>query len=82
MQDHSQPNQSRQLQLLLDQASDIIDGIEVTLREQRDQARAAAREAADATTPEGQRLVELVRKMHLAPANASEARSGYDRRAN
>lgn len=70
---------SQQLQLLLDQAGEIIDGIEVTLREQRDQARAAALEAADATTPESQRLIDLMREMHLQPANAS---TPYDRRAN
>ena len=72
-------------QLLLDQASEIIDGIEVTLREQRDQARTAAREAADATTPEGQRLVDLVREMHLAPANKNGRdfkAFDIDRRAN
>lgn len=49
---------------LLNQASEIIDDIEATMRVQRDQARQTARAAADATSPEALRLIELVREMH------------------
>ncbi|MEQ9366920.1 MAG: hypothetical protein RIF32_21960 [Leptospirales bacterium] len=49
---------------LLNQASEIIDGIEATLRTQRDQARESARAAADATSPRALRWIDLVREMH------------------
>ncbi|MCR9141912.1 MAG: hypothetical protein NXI24_06640 [bacterium] len=49
---------------LLNQASEIIDEIEVTLRANRDQARQSALAAADATSPQSLRLINLVRDMH------------------
>lgn len=66
---------------LLNQASEIIDDIEITLRNQREQARAAARAMADATTPRSVELINLIRDMHTAPnARAAVNATGFSAR--
>lgn len=65
---------SLQLWNLLSEASEIIDDIGTTLRSNRDQARENARAAADATSPEAKRLIELVRDMHSHALQDSEQR--------